>query len=79
MFTLFFGVTQVCTKEDLAQLDEARFKAFFQYLFERGIYPPPSAYEAWFVSMAHTEEHLLYTRNAILAFLKESLCSIASE
>ena len=37
MFTLFFGVSQVSGKEDLAHLDEARFKAFFHYLFERGI------------------------------------------
>lgn len=70
MFTLFFGVTEVKGREDLAQLDEAKFKAFFQYLFERGIYVPPSAYEAWFVSSAHTEENLLYTRDTILAFLK---------
>ncbi|MBS0653878.1 MAG: glutamate-1-semialdehyde 2,1-aminomutase [Verrucomicrobia bacterium] len=70
MFTLFFGVTEVKGREDLAQLDEAKFKGFFQYLFERGIYAPPSAYEAWFVSSAHTEENLLYTRDTVLAFLK---------
>ena len=27
------------------------------------------AYEAWFISSSHTEEHLLYTRDRILEFL----------
>jgi glutamate-1-semialdehyde 2,1-aminomutase len=71
MFTLFFGVEEVKSREDLARLDEARFKALFHNLFERGIYPPPSAYEAWFISSAHSEESLIYVRDAILNFLKE--------
>lgn len=71
MFTLFFGVTQVRSREDLAQMDEEKFKDFFRYLFERGIYIPPSAYEAWFVSSAHTEENLVYTRDQILSFLSQ--------
>jgi glutamate-1-semialdehyde 2,1-aminomutase len=29
-----------------------RFPAFFHALLERGVYPPPSAYEAWFVNAA---------------------------
>jgi glutamate-1-semialdehyde 2,1-aminomutase len=33
-----------------------RFPAFFHALLERGIYPPPSAFEAWFVSAALDEE-----------------------
>lgn len=72
MFTLFFGVTEVRSKEDLARMDEAKFKALFRYLFERGVYAPPSAYEAWFVSSAHTDENLLYTRDVILGFLKNN-------
>ncbi len=69
MFTLFFGVTHVKSRDDLDTLDQERFKALFVHLFERGIYAPPSAFEAWFVSSAHTEENLRYTRDAILAFL----------
>ncbi len=66
MFTLFFGKKEVDFKE---VLDEEMYKQFFCYLFERGIYFPPAAYEAAFVSSAHTEEHLLYTRGVILEFL----------
>ena len=70
MFTLFFGPTQVTESSDLNNLDAARFKAFFHYLFNRGIYIPPAMYEASFISSAHTEEHLLYTRDVILEFLR---------
>jgi glutamate-1-semialdehyde 2,1-aminomutase len=31
----------------------ARFQAFFQEMLSRGVYLPPSAFEAWFVSAAH--------------------------
>ena len=66
MFTLFFGHTEVTTK---TKLDESAYKALFVHLFEEGIYFPPSAYEAAFVSSAHTEEDLVKTRDAILQFL----------
>lgn len=35
MFTIFFGVEKVESKENLALLDEERFKHFFRYLFEK--------------------------------------------
>ncbi len=68
MFSLFFGLKKVSSKEDLQHLDEATFVKLFQYLFERGIYIPPSSHEAWFISMAHTEEHLDYTAECIRSF-----------
>jgi glutamate-1-semialdehyde 2,1-aminomutase len=70
MFTLFFGVTKVERKEDLQEMDLTRFKDFFHAMFHKGIYIPPSPYEAWFTSSSHTEEHLLYTRDAILTYLE---------
>jgi glutamate-1-semialdehyde 2,1-aminomutase len=33
-----------------------RFAPFFHALLERGVYPPPSAFEAWFVSAALDED-----------------------
>lgn len=71
MFTLFFGQSAVCNMDDAKNLDLPLFASFFRYLFERGIYAPPSQYEAWFVSTVHTDEHLLYTQEAILAFLRD--------
>lgn len=70
MFSLFFGLDCVQSKEDLKHLDSKTFQAFFSYLFERGIYIPPAAEEAWFISIAHTEEHLDYTLSCILDFLR---------
>jgi glutamate-1-semialdehyde 2,1-aminomutase len=73
MLTLFLGLTQVGSQEDLKRLDPELFAAFFRYLFDRGIYIPPAAGEAWFVSAAHTNEQLDYTSQVISEFLHFSL------
>lgn len=73
MFSLFFGVSKVASKEDLKTLDEALFVRFFRYLFDRGVYIPPSSHEAWFVSSAHTDEHLDFTAECIRSFLETYL------
>jgi len=70
MFTLFFGPRQVCSFADTEELDHDKFAQFFRFMLDRGIYIPPSPYEAWFVSSAHSEEHLQRTKEAILDFLK---------
>lgn len=69
MFTLFFGVSKVESREDLAAMDEEMFKQFFRYMFERGVYLSPSAYEAHFISSAHTDENLYTAQKLILKFL----------
>ena len=33
----------------------ARYSAFFHSMLDQGVYLPPSAYEAWFVSAAHDD------------------------
>lgn len=66
MFTLFFGAKQVT---DFQRLDLKSFSSFFRFLFDRGIYFSPSQYEANFISSAHTEDHLRYTRETIIEFL----------
>ena len=70
MFTLFFGLREVRHMEDAKQLNTSLFAQFFRWMYARGIYVPPSQYEAWFLSSAHTEEHLTYTRNVMLEFLQ---------
>ena len=66
MFTLFFGHKEVSTK---VKLDEDIYKTLFLYLFEEGIYFPPSAYEAAFISIVHEDEDLIRTKDLILDFL----------
>lgn len=70
MFTLFFGKKTVLNMDDAQQLDFDLFGNFFRFLFKNGVYIPPAQQEAWFVSNAHTTEHLEKTRDLILQFLK---------
>lgn len=72
MFTLFFGIKKIQNMEEAKQCDLKAFARFFRYLFERGVYVPPSQYEAWFISLAHTEEHLTRTRDLILSYFEQS-------
>lgn len=68
-FTLFFGVDRVRNWEDAKAIDTHLFQKMFQYLFDRGIYFSPSAYEAHFLSSAHTEEEIAKTSDALCAFV----------
>lgn len=71
MFNFFFGVTQVENQEDLKNLNTDRFKDFFQYLFHRGSYLSPSAYEVNFLSLSHTQKNLEKTQEIILEYLND--------
>jgi glutamate-1-semialdehyde 2,1-aminomutase len=39
-----------------SRTDVAAYAAFFHAMLARGVYLPPSAYEAWFLSSAHDDE-----------------------
>lgn len=73
MFTLFFGRRSVSNYDEAMTLDVPRFAHFFRHLYAKGVYLPPSQFEAWFISGAHTEEHLLKTRDLVIAYLQEYL------
>ena len=45
--------------------------AFFEGMLARGVYPPLSQFEAWFLSAAHTDRHLEQTLTAARAAMKE--------
>ncbi len=70
LFTLFFGIRKMDKMEEGKGIDLEQFAKFFRHLFANGIYIPPWQYEAWCVSTAHTEEHLRYTRDLILNYLR---------
>jgi glutamate-1-semialdehyde 2,1-aminomutase len=52
MFSIFFTDAAVVDYDGAKQQDAAAFKAFFHEMLARGVYLPPSAFEAWFVSAA---------------------------
>lgn len=56
MFGLFFTREKVETYAQATACDVAMFKRFFHAMLERGVYLAPSAFEAGFVSIAHTEQ-----------------------
>ncbi len=64
MLTVFFTEGPVVTYEDAERTDTAAFKRFFHALLEGGVYWPPSAFEAAFVSAAHDEDDLERTLEA---------------
>jgi glutamate-1-semialdehyde 2,1-aminomutase len=70
MVSLFFGVKNPQSREDLDQLDKGAFRRLFHFLFERGHYLSPHPLEAFFLSMAHTDEQIDATSALIVQFLK---------
>jgi glutamate-1-semialdehyde 2,1-aminomutase len=56
MLTLFFTRTAVLDYETAKTSDTKRFGSFFRNMRDRGVFLPPSQFEAMFVSLAHTED-----------------------
>ena len=53
LFSVFFTAGQVVDYATAKKTDSTAYAAFFHEMLRRGVYLPPSAYEAWFVSGAH--------------------------
>lgn len=70
MFVLFFGAYSIDNMEQAQHLDKDRFRHFFRYMFENGVYLPPSQYEAWFLSQAHTDASLINVQKLILSYFE---------
>ena len=58
MFTLFFTEGPVRDYHTAKMSDTKRFARFFVEMMEQGIYLPPSQFEAWFLSLAHSQKDL---------------------
>lgn len=55
MFSVFFAEGPVRDFTDASRTDSTAYGAFFHRMLDAGVYLPPSAYEAWFLSAAHDE------------------------
>jgi glutamate-1-semialdehyde 2,1-aminomutase len=73
MWTLFFNPDPVTDYDVARRSDTARFGRFFWAMMDRGIYLPCSQFEAAFLSVAHTEQHVEQT----LAAAREALAEVA--
>jgi glutamate-1-semialdehyde 2,1-aminomutase len=67
LLTVFFSERPVSRFEDALACDLGAHAAWCRELLSRGVYPPPSQFEAWFPSLAHTEEQIERTLQAAAA------------
>lgn len=64
MLTVFFTENPVRDYGSAKTSDTKRYAKFFIEMLEQGIYLPPSQFEAWFISIAHTQKDLNQTAEA---------------
>lgn len=64
MFGVYFADKCPASYQEAIQTDKTRFNAFFHAMLAQGVYLAPSAFEAGFMSAAHSEEDLSTTFNA---------------
>ncbi|MEV4579386.1 glutamate-1-semialdehyde 2,1-aminomutase [Nonomuraea jabiensis] len=70
LFSIFFTDAEVTNFAEAKTQDTAAFTAFFHAMLDQGVYLPPSAYEAWFLSASHDEEALGRVAEALPAAAK---------
>jgi glutamate-1-semialdehyde 2,1-aminomutase len=71
LLTLFFGAEPVADYAGAQACDRDAFAVFARGMLARGVYPPPSQFEAWFPSLAHSDEHVELTLAAAAEALRE--------
>jgi glutamate-1-semialdehyde 2,1-aminomutase len=71
LVTVFFSETPPRDYTGAAACDTEAYGAWCRALLARGVYPPPSQFEAWFPSTAHTPEHIARTVEAAAAAFAE--------
>ena len=71
MLTIFFSSYPVSNYQDAKRSDTTMFAKFHSNMLAQGIYLPPSQFEAWFLSTAHTREDLDRTIEAAYTALKK--------
>jgi glutamate-1-semialdehyde 2,1-aminomutase len=71
LLTPFFRAQPPHNYDQAKHSEVEAYAAFARGLLERGVYPPASQFEAWFPSLAHTDEHVDKTIEAAKAALAE--------
>jgi glutamate-1-semialdehyde 2,1-aminomutase len=70
LLTPFFTTEPVRDLDSAMKADAHAYGRFFRAMLARGVYPPPSQFEAWFLSAAHTERQVRATITAAKAAMK---------
>jgi len=71
LVTPFFTQAAVHDYDSALTSDTQAYATFFTAMLKRGIYPPPSQFEAWFLSAAHTDRQVRLTIEAAHSAMKE--------
>ena len=71
LFTPFFTGRPVRDFASATSANTAAYAEFFRGMIVRGVYPPPSQFEAWFVSAAHTAKDVDRTTRAAREAMKD--------
>jgi glutamate-1-semialdehyde 2,1-aminomutase len=71
LLTPFFTDRPVRDYDSALAADTVAYGTFFRGMVARGIYPPPSQFEAWFLSAAHTEKDVDKTIRAAHAAMHD--------
>jgi glutamate-1-semialdehyde 2,1-aminomutase len=70
LLTPFFTAAPVRDYRSATTADTEAYGAFFRAMLSLGVYPPPSQFEAWFLSAAHTDRDVAWTIDAAKAAMK---------
>ena len=80
LFSVFLGRTEpVRSFADAKAQSPAAYAAFFHAMLDRGVYLPPSPYEAWFLSAAHDEAAIERIADALPAAARAAAAALAGE
>ena len=74
LVTMFLGRDSITDADEARRSDTAKFATYFHRMLERGIYLPPSQYEAMFLSLAHSAADI----NTTIDVARESLRDLAA-
>lgn len=61
----FTGLERISSVEDIRKGDMQLFARFHREMLSRGVYIAPSGYEVGFISMAHADDDLMRTAEAV--------------
>ena len=73
LLTPFFTEQPVRDYDSALTANTERYGRFFRAMLARGVYPPPSQFEAWFISGAHTERDVAATVKAAREAMREAV------
>jgi glutamate-1-semialdehyde 2,1-aminomutase len=71
LLTPFFTSSPVRDYDSALAANTRAYATFFQGMLTRGVYPPPSQFEAWFLSAAHTDGDVKKTVQAARAAMRD--------